>query len=336
MATSAHFPTTPIQDGVAAFVETFGLAEDPFPVEPDRGTFVPIPSHATALETFRRWIGELQGNPNRPDRLAVLIGEEGSGKTRLLAELVHGMENDRQDLIRLPDVPSHRTDAQLLRAVLAALDTDPVGRTGLELRGEIRDALQTRGTDGAQVGLLIDDADFKGSQLELVRNLLRDTTGTGLWITLAGTPDLHDRMRRRRSLRGLMGPAITLDDLPADELGTLVTGRIESVRTPATPGALMPPATMSSLADWADGAPGRMLRAARAAISLAAEAGEAGITPAVAADTVRRLMIAEANEVSAEVAMATGRPVQAAMPLPDAGSSSATTQRSLWETGESV
>lgn len=335
MASSTRFPTGPIQEQDATLQRAFALASDPFA---DEAAFVPIPAQVAATDALRGWIGEMRGEPDRPDRLGVLTGEPGSGKTRVLAN-VAGTADDRLRLVRLPDVPSHRTDAQLLKAIIAALEAEPVGRTGLELRGEVRAALQALRDAGVQTGLLIDDADFKGSQLELVRNLLRDAAGTGFWIILAGTPDLHDRMRRRRSLRGMMGPVLSLDDLPAADLAMLVRGRIDAVRGDSTPGEILPAPAMGILAEWATGNPARMLHAAREALLAAAEADLATASGEIARETVRRLTVAEANEARAQVAAATGRPVQATMPLPDAGSSPssrATTQRSLWGEEDSV
>ncbi|HWV23881.1 MAG TPA: ATP-binding protein [Thermomicrobiales bacterium] len=337
MAATARFPTSPIPTPESALARTFALDGDPFADEPDLGVFVPIPAHTAALDALRRWIGEMQQDSRRQDRIAVLTGDEGSGKSRLLAETIQSLDNDRLHLVRLPDVPSHRTDAQLLKAIIAALDAEPVGRTGLELRAEVRNALQALGEKGVQTGLLIDDADFKGSQLELIRNLLRDADGTGFWIILAGTPDLHDRMRRRRSLRGLMGPVLALDDLSAGDLAMLVERRIRAVRTKATPEDLIPAAAMDILSGWAEGNPARMLHAARVALSVAADHSASAVSTAIAEEAIRQLTVAEANAARDEVVAATGRPVQTWMPLPEGGTSlRTTTQRSLWDGEDSV
>lgn len=339
MTSPVRFPTSPIQEQETSLAQSFALTGDPFAVNSAGGAFVPIPAHAAALDALRRWIGEMRGDPDQPNRLGVLTGESGTGKSHLLAKLIDAVDDDRLHLVRLPDVPSHRTDAQLLKAIIVALDADPVGRSGLELRGEVRDALHAVGEKGVQTGLLIDDADFKGSQLELIRNLLRDAAGTGFWIILAGTPDLHDRMRRRRSLRGMMGPVVSLDDLPNAHLSMLVQGCLDTVRTDATPDPLVPASALATLAEWAQGNPARMLHATHSAMLAAAGANQDTVSADIAREAVRQLTVAEANEARAAVVAARERPIQAQMTLPDVGpstSSRATTQRSLWDGKESV
>lgn len=315
--------------------EAFDLIDDPFPHDPGRGVFVPMSSHTSTRDEFRHWIEALREDSSLKKRLGVITGEEGDGKSRVVIELERALsDNDRLRLVTLPNVPSHRTDAQLLKAILVALGAEPVGRSGLELRGEIRDVLQSLHGEDTQAGLLIDDADFKGSQLELIRNLLRDAEGTGLWIILAGTPDLQDRMRRRRSLRSLMGPVIQLANVPETELSALVRGRIDAVHTDTSPESIFTADALGALAEWANGNPGRMIQAARETLNMTAAQNQARATITMARETIRTLTIEAANQARAEVAAATGRPVQTHMPLlhdNGAGSSSATTQRGLWE-----
>lgn len=275
------------------------------------------------------------GAPNSSSRLGVVTGEDGSGKTRLAIELERDLGSEsRLHLVTLPDVPAHRTDAQLLKAIIAAFGGDPVGRTGLDLRGEVREILRSLQRSGTQPGLLIDDADFKGSQLELIRNLLRDAEGTGLWIVLFGTPDLHDRMRRRRSLRGLLGIEISLENLAVSDLRHLVIERVSAVRSIDASGAIFTLDAVTALADWAAGNPGQLLRGASASLVVAADQGVEQVSTDLTRQALRALTIDDANEVRAEVAAATGQPVQTQMPLLEnstRASSSATTQQALWD-----
>lgn len=315
--------------------DAFGLTAEPFPADPTRGVFVATSIHGPARQTLQQWTSTMIEAPNHNDRLGVVTGEDGMGKTRLLTELERDLsDNTRVNVLTLPDVPSHRTDAQLLKAILAALGAEPVGRTGLDLRGEIRDVLREMQRSGSQPGLLVDDADFKGSQLELIRNLLRDAEGTGLWIVLFGTPDLHDRMRRRRSLRGLLGPEISLSNLADTDLQHLISERVSAVRTDNTPESIFTQDTIGTLIDWAGGNPGQLVRAAGACLQMAAEEGREPVTDGIARHVVRALTIDAANEVRAEVAAATGQPVQTQMSLLEnagRGSSPTTTQQGLWD-----
>lgn len=318
----------------AAFFARAGFSSDPFPEEPARGTFAATSVHEPARAQLLQWVNDLAVTLNREERLGVITGEDGTGKTRLLAAVEDTLTSDRRlHVVSLPDVPSHRTDAQLLKALLIALGGKPAGRTGLELRGEVRDILRVLQHGGSHVGLLMDDADFKGSQLELVRNLLRDAEGTGLWIILAGTPDLHDRLIRRRSLRGLLGPVISLEALGQTDTDLLLTGRIDAVRTLNAPEEVFAPDVRAEIHRWSAGNPGQVIRAARAALLLMMEQGERTVSLSSARHAMRALTISDANDARSEVAAAVGSPIQTRMDLLDeqpSGASSATTQRSLW------
>lgn len=321
--------------------QAFGLSSDPFPGKPGRGRFVAIDPHDAALASMGEWISEVIVDPERHDRLGLVTGEEGSGKTTLLAEIERtlsppGSRRPRggpavNRVVTIPEALAHRSDAQLLKGILAAFGADPSGRTGLELRGELTAVLRELHTDDIRPGLLIDGAHFKGSQLELVRNLLRDAESTGLWIVLFGLPDLHDRMRRRRSLRGLMGPVVPLDAVSGNDLDRLLNGRIDAVRTSETPHDLFAKDARPAMHDWAEGNPARLVRLANACLDLAALQGDAQVTRSLVQGVVRELTIADAN--AALGAPERAQPVQAQMPLfgdVDADPSSTTTQQALW------
>lgn len=335
-----HQDTTEAARDSAAIFERIGFSSDPFPAEPARGTFAATSVHEPAREQLLQWVSELATALNREERLGVITGEDGTGKTRLLAKIERALtSNSLLHVVSLPDVPSHRTDAQLLKALLIALGGKPTGRTGLELRGEVRDILRALQRAGNHVGLLIDDADFKGSQLELVRNLLRDAEGTGLWIILTGTPDLHDRLVRRRSLRGLLGPVISLEAFGQPDTDLLLARRIEATRTVNSSDELFPPDVREEIHRWSAGNPGQVIRAARASLLLIAERGERTVSMLLARHAMRTLTINDANHARSEVAAATSSPIQTRMDLLDDMSpeaSSTTTQRPLWGEERSV
>lgn len=322
--------------------QAFGFADDPFPGDPARGSFVATEAHDAALATVGAWISEVIAEPARQDRLGLVTGEEGSGKSMLLAEIertlspagtrrARGRRPTVNRVVTIPEALAHRSDAQLLKGILAAFGADPSGRTGLELRGELRAVLQELYADDVRPGLLIDGAHFKGSQLELVRNLLRDADGTGLWIVLFGLPDLHDRMQRRRSLRGLTGATVALGALSAADIDRLVNGRIDAVRTDETPEVIFGDEARPVLREWAEGNASRLVRLAAASLEVAAAQGGGAVTRGLVQGVGRELTIADAHAAWEEPTP--GRPVQAPMPLFDevpAGASSATTQRALW------
>lgn len=325
----------------ARIAEAFALTGDPFPLDSHGDIFVATSVHGPAREELRRWIAEMLEDPNRNDRLAVVTGEEGSGKSHLLTVIAHEFASDaRRRLVILPGSPGQRTDAQILRAILSALGADPIGRTGLELRREIQGALRAVDQQGIQPGLLVDGADFKGSHLELIRNLLRDTEGTGLWIVLFGTPDLQLRVSRRRSLLGLMGPAIPLGPLPVADLDMVLDERIDAMRTDRTPTTLFPPGVRTTVHSWSEGNIAKLVGIAGACLLASAIQGNEAVTPEIARQVARDLTIDEANGVRpVSTSSQEGNVVQTQIPLlldgPPPRLSSTTTQQALWKEDES-
>lgn len=333
-------PLKDVPEGRSPITAAFALTHDPFSPGSHDGVFVATSIHRAASEELQRWIAALQDHPNRNDRLAIVTGEEGSGKSHLLAQLARKYAPDqRLHLIILPESSGQRTDAQLLRAIISAFGADPAGRTGLELRRELRAVLDTVDQEGLQPGLLIDGADFKGSHLELIRNLLRDAEGTGLWIVLFGTPDLHLRISRRRSLRGLMGPAIALGPLTTADLDQVLNERINAVRTRHTPEAIFSPDARAILHAWSGGSIGRLLRIAAACLREAAGQESGAVTQEIARRVARELTIEEANGVGLDGASGQERSaVQTQIPLlldqAPTRPSSTTIQQALWQEDE--
>lgn len=329
-----------VPEGRSQATAAFALAGDPCSQGRHEGLFVATSVHQAATEELRRWIREMLDDPNRNDRLAIVTGEEGSGKSHLLAHVAREhVPDERSRLVILPDSPRQRTDAQLLRAILSAFGADPAGRTGLELRREIQVVLRAVDQEGLQPGLLIDGADFKGSQLELIRNLLRDAEGTGLWIALFGTPDLHLRISRRRSLRGLMGPAIALEPLRAADLDQVLDERINAVRSVHTPARIFTQDARTILHTWSQGNVAKLLRIAGACLLAAATMGSEVVTQEIARRIARELTIEDANGIPRRDAPREERSaVRTQIPLlldqAPTRSSSATTQRGLWQEHE--
>jgi type II secretory pathway predicted ATPase ExeA len=325
----------------ARVADAFAPASDPFSTDSHEGIFVATSVHGPAREQLRGWIAKMLDDSNRHDRLAVVTGEEGSGRSHLLTVIAREFASDaRRQLVILPESPGQRTDAQILRAILSAIGADSTGRTGLQLRREIQTALRAIDQAGLRPGILIDGADFKGSHLELIRNLLRDAEGMGLWIVLFGTPDLHLRMSRRRSLRALMGPAIPLGRLPVADLDLVLDERIDAMRKGRTPEAIFPPEARTIIHRWSEGNIGQLIRIAGACLLAAATQGSEAVTPEIARRVARDLTIDGANGVrpNRTTSSGEGSVVQAQIPLLLDGapprSSSTTTQQPLWQEDE--
>lgn len=329
----------PIGGRLPAIFRALDLSGDPFALNPIEGAFAPTSVHAGARTELLDWITSLEEDVNREERLGVVVGEDGTGKTRLLTELVDALgDGVKRTLISLPDIDEQATEAQMLRSIATGLGTTPTGRNGLELMGGIGEALASVQHDDRVPGLLIDGANFTGARLETIRNLLRTAAGTGLWIVLFATPDLLVRTNRRRSLRGLMGPRIELVPLSDEDANLLITSRIESVQTNHDREPLIDGSAMNLMIRWAHGNAAKLVQIAGESVVEAIAQGQSAVDERITQLVERELTDESRHRARAESAGTDiTRPVQATMPLfsEDGAprSSSATTQQGLWEDG---
>lgn len=314
----------PVSDAPASGrLRALGLDRNPFT---GSGPRLAIPAQDAALGTIRGWIDGIAADPARPDRLAVLTGVAGSGRSRLLRELI-AQADSPATMPMIDPGKGGLTDAQLLRAIIDAFGGTATGRTGMELRRDIRLALADL-PEGIAPGLLVDDADFSGARLELIRNVLRDGAGAGLWIVLAGQPDLADRLARRRSFRALLGPVVGIGALEDDDARSLLRQRIDAATSGRRTRPLLAPDALEAMVAWAGGNPGRLLRVAEVSLLGALRQG----VPAVERPTVQ-LAIAQLEGPSEPGDVPRAGATQAEIPFFGGTGPAGPAQRSLWEGG---
>lgn len=294
------------------------------------GPLVTTSVQQDALEMIGGWIRAVSADPTCADRLAVLTGDTGMGKSRLLRDLAASVTAPAAAPLIDPG-KGGITDAQLLRAMVDALGGTATGRTGMELRRDIRAALADL-PEGTVPGLLIDDADFTGARLELIRNVLRDGAGFGLWIVLTGQPDLADRVSRRRSLKAILGPVAHIGPLDEPALRGIVSGRVEAIEDVARSRPVIADDALETLVSGAAGNPGRLLRMAEIALGIGVRQGAGTISrPAVLAAIHE---VDDAAGAVPETRRSDDGIIQVEMPLLAGGASgtrSTTVQKSLWE-----
>jgi type II secretory pathway predicted ATPase ExeA len=230
-----------------------GLSRNPFALNRESGQFVPNTAHFAVLDAFDQWRGRDDAPP-----LALVTGVEGAGKTRLLHELHSVVANDNTvSAAIVADAGTRRSDAQLLRQILAAFNATPTGRTGLKLQAEAREVFAAIAQEARQPLLLIDGANFAGSQLEIVRSLL---TGTSLRLVLFGDTDLTDRVQRRQSLAALTGLTQRIEPLGATDVATFIRHLIDDARLDAAPpSSLIDNDAIDLVTTWSGGVPGRIV-----------------------------------------------------------------------------
>jgi type II secretory pathway predicted ATPase ExeA len=249
----------------ASVFASLGLIANPFPNDPGAGPFIEAANHTAALDQLNTWWSDPAGGS-----LAVVTGESGSGKSRVLIEFRNVVANDNTTTIAvLADRGQRRSDAQLLRDIVSAFGGAPNGRTGLELQGEVRQQVLGIAEAGDRSLVLIDAANFSGSQLEILRSLLTDSPAR---IVLFGAPDLPDRIIRRRSLAAFVGLAVQIDPITDDELIEIIRQRV-AVNQASTSELAIQPDALTTVATLARGNPGIATRLMHATLIEALASG---------------------------------------------------------------
>ncbi|HEV2066608.1 MAG TPA: ATP-binding protein, partial [Thermomicrobiales bacterium] len=245
---------------LAAIYRAVGLRSNPFRVDPGSGPFVAIPAHARAVETLLPWLTGDTGSG-----LGLVTGAPGSGRTRLMLHLGETLAARSRLAVATVHGGECRTDAQLLRAIIVALGEEPTGRTGLELTNRIRAVIDRNRKEipGRQTVILIDDATFTGSRMEIVRTLLTLSSGPG--IVLFGPPELRERIGRRRSLAGSLRDVVTLEPMDREAVSRFLDERIAPLRLERgnpTADRLFTEDAVTVVATWSRGNPGALMRIA--------------------------------------------------------------------------
>jgi type II secretory pathway predicted ATPase ExeA len=263
---NATIPAPPVIR-LAAIYRALGLSRDPFAIGTVAANPAPLGALLGARDGLLAWIGDRRaGSPS----LALVIGASGSGRSTVVTDVLAQLQDDpaTRPIVVTPD-DGKMTDARLLRAIIHAFGGEPAGRTGLELVNEIRQLA----IDGKVLPVIaIDDIEFTGSRLELLRSLLTPPVDApdsyDLRILVTGTPDLGDRLARRRTLAHQIGHVVALVPLANDEIGQLVRWRIDVTRTdPIVDNGMSPrfaDDAIAGIGEWSEGN-------ARAVIQLAGE-----------------------------------------------------------------
>ncbi len=191
----------------AAFLEFFGLREQPFDQAPNPHYFYPSATHKEALASL------LCGIESRRGFLG-LIAEPGMGKTTLLYEVLQRLRTSA----RTAFVPQGQIEpGDLLRSLLADLEVDDPGRGFFQMHQQLNEILIREANSGRHLVLVIDEAqDLERPVLEMVRILSNFETPRAklMEIVMAGEPALVSKLaqpalvqlRQRISLVGRLKP----------------------------------------------------------------------------------------------------------------------------------
>jgi general secretion pathway protein A len=205
------------------YLEFFRLKEKPFNITPDPRYIFFSRQHRDAYDHVMYGIRERKG-------FIQLTGEVGSGKTTLcravLAELGQSVQTA---LILNPCL----TEAQLMRAILHDFGLSSSGKDMLRLIETLNAFLLQRMETGANVALLIDEAQNLSPRLmEQIRLLsnLETPRQKLIQIVLVGQPELEEKLRHvsLRQLRQRINVRFNLGPLHENEVGTYISHRLNT------------------------------------------------------------------------------------------------------------
>lgn len=204
-----------------AYLDFFGLKEDPFRLTPDPEFFYPSESHRTGL-------GSLEYIARQKEGFCVITGEPGTGKTTLIRKFIEEWR-DRADiaLILTPQLNAH----ELFIAILEDLGIKSHGETKHETIKKLRDYLIERTSSGRPVLIIIDEAqDLPDDSLEELRLLSNIETSTEklLQIILIGQPELEEKLQshKLRQLNQRVSVRLELKPLSLEDTKQYINWRL--------------------------------------------------------------------------------------------------------------
>lgn len=278
---------------LAAIYRPLGLIGDPFAIGSLPGSIAPLTSRVAHRHDLLGWLHE----PREAPSLAVITGDQGSGRSTLLADVVAGLASApayRPLPVTLGD--EKLTDLRLLRAIIDAFGGEPSGRTGLELIQTIRDLVAVATAAGEHPVLILDDAELAGSRLEILRSLLTPPVdapaGYDLRILLTGGHDQRDRLVRRRTLARQIARSITMEPLGRDEVAALIAYRIAAMRANDERETIEPAFAedaITIISDWSGGNPAAVINLAGECLLEAIARGQRHVSAEIAHDVARDL-----------------------------------------------
>jgi general secretion pathway protein A len=203
------------------YLEYYDLNEMPFNITPDPRFLYFAPHHREAYDHM------LYGISNRKGFIE-LTGEVGSGKTTLCRAVLSALSSSVETaLILNPSL----TETQLMRAMLNDFGLEIRGRDRLTYIETLNAFLLEKNRQGANVALLIDEAqDLSPQVMEQVRLLSNLETDQHklIQIVLCGQPELKERLARPdlRQLRQRITIRYHIPPLTLDEVTNYIDHRL--------------------------------------------------------------------------------------------------------------
>jgi len=172
------------------YLGQFGLAKDPFEVEPDLDFYAENASR-------RRLRLRIQRGLTRAKGLTLLTGPEGTGKTLVARRILHDLDPERFEAIWMVVLPGTRGAESLLRRLATELGVVAPATERGALLAEIHGGLEAIRSKGRHAVLIFDNAQcFDREALALVSHLLALESDERrlLSLMLVGSPALLEML----------------------------------------------------------------------------------------------------------------------------------------------
>lgn len=279
----------------------FGLERDPFLDTADPHFYRTTPALARARERLLEGVLESRG-------LDVVIGEPGTGKTSLAAQLERDLL--ARDEIRIGKIldPSFANETEFLLAVARSFGLALPPRSPAALKNALKNYLYDAAVlDRLTLVLFVDEAQNASDEIYEVLRLLTNydiPQRKLLNVVLFGQSELRARIDARRNLADRVDSWVDLVPLDASESRALLAYRIARAGGPADATALFDDEALGVVTAAAGGTPRRLLVLAHATLRETAAQGRprASRTDAEAAVRARGLSVPAPVPAAAAVA----------------------------------
>jgi general secretion pathway protein A len=268
----------------------FGLERDPFLDTADPHFYRTTPALARARDRLIGGILESRG-------LQVVVGDPGTGKTSLMAQIERDLLG--RDDVRLGKIldPSFATETEFLLGVARSFGLALPPRSPAALKNALKNFLYDAAVlDGLTIVLLVDEAQNASDEIfEVLRLLLNyDVPQRKLLnIVLFGQSELRPRIDARRNLADRVDAWYELGPLDSLEARALIAYRVGRAGGSGGTVSLFDDDVLESIVGVANGTPRRLLTLAHATLREAAAYGRprATRTDAEAAARMRGLNV---------------------------------------------
>lgn len=253
--------------GMTPYYRHFGLERDPFLDTADPHFYRTTPALAQARERLVEGVLQRRG-------LQVVVGDPGTGKTSLAAQLERELLG--RDDVRLGKIldPSFANETEFLLAVARSFGLALPPRSPASLKNALKNFLYDAVVlDGLTLALFVDEAQNATDQIfEVLRLLLNyDIPDRKLLnVILFGQSELRARIDARRNLADRVDGWIALDALDANESRALIAHRIARGGGRGGVSGLFDEEALAVIAHAAVGTPRRLLNLAHGTLREAA------------------------------------------------------------------